>query len=470
MFKKEGNMEFIETVNGYINDFVWGVPCIILILAAGIIMTVCLKGIQFRNWGFLIRQTYVKAFTKKDEGGEGDISSFQAAMVSVSAVVGSGNIAGVATAIVLGGPGALFWMLVAALVGCATKFAEIALGIKYRKKMEDGSWAGGPMYYLSEGLHQKWLGTLFALFMIFAGFMISAVVDTNTMSAAINEQFGVNPMISGVIFMILTGIVIIGGITRIGEVCGLLSPLMAGAYLLCGILVIILNIGKLPMAIGQILALAFNPQAAGGGLAGASILMVMRYGFARGIFSNEAGIGTAAITHASAKVSTPGEQAVWGPLEVFVDTFIVCTISGLAVIMSGLWDTGIDGAALTMRAFDTLLPGHFGSYVVLGAEILFGFSCLISWYNYVEKAGDYLWGTRAKNILKILWLVFIVVGSYTTLGLAWDLADTANGLMIIPNAIGIILLSKQVIKMKEEFYDAELPKYEAEKKAKKASR
>jgi len=465
--RKGERMEFIETVNGYINDFVWGVPCIILIMAVGIIMTVCLKGIQFCNWGFMVKQTYVKAFTKKDEGGDGDISSFQAAMVSVSAVVGSGNIAGVATAIVLGGPGALFWMLVAALVGCATKFAEIALGIKYRKKMSDGSWAGGPMYYLSEGLHQKWLGTLFAIFMIFAGFMISAVVDTNTMSAAINEQFGVNPVVSGVIFMVLTGVVIIGGITRIGEVCGLLSPLMAGAYLLCGLLVIILNIGRLPMAIGQILSLAFNPQAAGGGLAGASILMVMRYGFARGIFSNEAGIGTAAITHASAKVSEPGEQAIWGPLEVFVDTFVVCTISGLAVIMSGLWDTGIDGAALTMRAFDTLLPGHFGSYVVLGAEILFGFSCLISWYNYVEKAGDYLWGTKAKNALKILWLVFILVGSYTTLGLAWDLADTANGLMIIPNAIGIILLSKEVIKIKEEYYGRELPKYLAEKAAKK---
>lgn len=457
-------MEFIATVNGYINDFVWGVPCIILIMVVGIVMTVRLKFIQFRNWGFLIRQTYVKAFKgEKDESEDGDITSFQAAMVSVSAVVGSGNIAGVATAIVLGGPGALFWTLVAALVGCATKFAEIALGLKYREKMSDGSWAGGPMYYLANGLHQKWLGSLFAILMIFAGFMISAVVDTNTMAAAIQEQFGVNPMISGIVFMILTGIVIFGGITRIGEVCGLLSPFMAGAYLLCGLLVIILNITKLPTAIVQIITLAFNPRAAGGGLAGASIMMVMRYGFARGIFSNEAGIGTAAITHASAKVNSPGEQAVWGPLEVFVDTFVVCTITGLAVVMSGLWDTGIDGAALTMRAFETLLPGTFGSYVVLFAEVLFGFSCLISWYNYVEKAGDFLWGSKAKQILKALWLVFILVGSATTLGLAWDLADTANGLMIIPNTIGILLLGKEIVKIKEEYYDTELEKYKAGK-------
>jgi len=437
-------------------------------MGVGLYLTIRLKGIQFRKWGFMIKQTYVKAFTTKDEASaDGDISSFQAAMVSVSAVVGSGNIAGVATAIVLGGPGALFWMIVAALVGMATKFAEIGLGIKYREKMPDGSWAGGPMYYLSRGLHQKWLGTLFAILMIFAGFMISAVVDTNTMAAALNEQFGLSPLIAGVIFMVLTAVVIFGGITRIGEVCGLLSPFMAGAYLVCGLLVIILNIGQLPSAIAQIFTLAFTPQAAGGGLAGASIATVMRYGLARGIFSNEAGVGTAAITHASAKVSSPGEQAIWGPLEVFVDTCIVCTISGLSIVMSGLWTSGLDGAALTMRAFDQLLPGNFGSYVVLAAAVLFGFSCLISWYNYVEKAGESIWGPKCKPVLKVLWLVFIMIGSYTTLGIAWDLADTANGLMIIPNLIGILLLGKEVVKIKDDYYSAELPKYEAEKQAKK---
>ncbi len=463
-------MELIGTINSYINDFVWGVPCIVLLMGVGLYLTIVLKGIQFRNWGFLIRQTYVKAFTQKDTAGDGDITSFQAAMISVSAVVGSGNIAGVATAIVLGGPGAMFWMTLAALVGMATKFAEIGLGIKYREKMPDGSWAGGPMYYLSKGLNQKWLGALFACFMIFAGFMISAVVDTNTMAAALNEQFGFNPLICGGFFAILTGVVIFGGITRIGEVCGLLSPFMAGAYLLCGLMVIVLNIGQLPSAISQIFTLAFNPQAAGGGFAGASVAMVMRYGLARGIFSNEAGVGTAAITHASAKVNSPGEQAVWGPLETFVDTFVVCTISGLTVVMSGLWDSGIDGAALTMRAFDAMLPGNWGSYVVLGAVMLFGFSCLISWYNYVEKAGVSLWGIKCKPILKILWLIFIMIGSYTTLGIAWDLADTANGLMIIPNLIGILLLSKEVVQIKDDFYSVALPADRIAREAKKASK
>lgn len=458
-------MELIGTINGYINDFVWGVPCIVLIMGVGLITTIRLKGMQFKNWGFMLKHTYIKAFSKEGRaaGGDGDITSFQAAMVSVSAVVGSGNIAGIATAIVLGGPGAMFWMIVAALVGMATKYAEIGLGVKYREKMPDGSWAGGPMYYIANGMKVKWLGTVFAVLMIFAGFMISAVVDTNTMAAALNEQFGLNPVIVGVIFVVLTGIVIFGGITRIGEVCGLLSPFMAGAYLLCGLFVIVSNIGQLPTAIVQVISGAFNPASVTGGAVG-SVFMCMRYGLARGIFSNEAGIGTAAITHASAKVNTPGEQAIWGPMEVFVDTIVVCSISGLTIVMSGLWNTGVDGAALTMRAFSAMLPGNWGSYVVLGAVILFGFSCLISWYNYVEKAGVSMWGPKCKSVLKILWLVFILIGSYTTLGIAWDLADTANGLLIIPNMIAILLLGKEIVKMKNDFYDEELPKYKAGKK------
>ncbi|MGI5906879.1 MAG: alanine/glycine:cation symporter family protein, partial [Candidatus Pararuminococcus gallinarum] len=294
-------MDTIAAINSAINNFVWGAPCIILIMGVGLFFTIRLKGIQFRNWGFMIKETYVKAFKKRDDkadsqGGEGEITSFQAAMASVSAVVGSGNIAGVATAIVMGGPGALFWMLVAALVGMATKYAEIGLGIKYREKASDGSYVGGPMYYLAKGLHAPWLGHIVAILVVFYSIVISAVVDTNTMTAALNETFGLNTMIGGVIFAVLTAIVIFGGITRIGEVCGLLSPIMAGAYLLCGLLVIVLNITKVPSAIATIVVSAFNPSAALGGAAGISILTVMRYGMARGIFSNEAGVGTAAIT------------------------------------------------------------------------------------------------------------------------------------------------------------------------------
>jgi len=464
-------METISAINGAINSFVWGAPAIILIMGVGLYLTIRLKGIQCKNWGFMIKKTYIEAFKKKDaQSGEGEITSFQAAMASVSAVVGSGNIAGVATAIVMGGPGALFWMLVAAFVGMATKYAEIALGVKYRVKEADGSFAGGPMYYIAKGLHAPWLGKIVSVLIIFFSLIISAVVDTNTMASALNESFGLNPVIGGVIFAVLTGVVVFGGIKRIGEVCGLLSPFMAGAYLLCGLLVIVLNITKVPAALGQIVAYAFNPQAAFGGAAGVTVMTVMRYGMARGIFSNEAGIGSAAITHASAKVNKPAEQAIWGPLEVFVDTFIVCTVSGLTIVLSGLWNSGVDGVALTMNAFRTLLPGNWGQYVVLGAAILFGFSCLITYFNYFEKGWISLFGPKGKFLTKIIWLAFIMIGAYSTLGFVWDLADTCNGIIIIPNLIALFIMAKEVVQMKDEYYAEELPKYKAEKAAKKAAK
>lgn len=465
-------MDFIMRINSIVNDFVWGAPCVILIMGVGLWLTIRLKGIQFRNWGFLISNTYKKAFKQakaEDAAGkkDGEVSSFQAAMMSVSAVVGSGNIAGVATAIVAGGPGALFWMIIAALVGMATKFAEIGLGVKYREKLPDGTFAGGPMYYIAKGLKSKWLGKLVAVLFLFFSIVISAVVDTNTMTGAMNEAFGLNPIVGGAIFAVLTGIVIFGGVKRIGEVCGALAPFMAGAYLLCGLLVVILNISQVPAAIGFIVKSAFNPTAAFGGAAGMTVMTVMRYGMARGIFSNEAGVGSAAVTHAAAKVSSPGEQAIWGPLEVFVDTFIVCTVSGLTIVLSGLWDSGLEGVALTMGAFNKLLPGNWGQYVVLAASILFGYSCLITYYNYLEKGWINLVGsTKGKLILRVLWLGFIMVGSYSTLGFVWDLADTCNGLIIIPNLIALLILTKQVIEIKDEYYGKAMPEYLAAKAAK----
>lgn len=461
-------MDVIATVNGAINDFVWGAPAIILIMGVGLFLTIRLKGVQFRNWGFLIKNTYVKAFkdAKKEasDAGEGEISSFQAAMASVSAVVGSGNIAGVATAIASGGPGALFWMIIAALVGMATKFAEIFLGVSYRKKVEDGSFVGGPMYYIGEGLNAKWLGKIVAVLFLFFSVVISAVVDTNTIAGAMEETCGVAPIITGIILAIVTAIVIFGGITRIGEVCGLLSPFMAGAYLFCGLLIIVLNITAVPAAIGTIVKAAFNPQSVLGGAAGIGVMQVMRYGMARGIFSNEAGVGSAAVTHSAAKVDNPMKQALWGPLEVFVDTIIVCTVTGLSIVLSGLWTTDLDGVALTMGAFRELLPGNWGHFVVLGASILFGFSCLITFYNYMEKGWIYLFGSKGKILVKIIWIIFIIIGSFSTLGIVWDLADTCNGIIIIPNLIALVVLSGKVVKAKNEFYEVEIPKYEAEKK------
>ena len=446
-------MEIIMQVNDFINGIVWGVPLLVLILATGLFYTIRLGFFQFARPGFLFRETIVKAFSKKDEGkpAAGELTSFQAAMTSVAAIVGSGNIAGVATAIVLGGPGALVWMLLAALIGMATKFAEVTLGIKYREVHNDGSVSGGAMYYLAKGLKQKWLGVLFSVLVIPYAFVISAVVDTNSIALALEDRWNVPTLATGIVLAVLTAIIIFGGLKRIGHVSAVLAPFMGGLYILGGIAIILLNITHVPAAIVLIVKSAFNPAAFTGGAVG-SIFVCMRYGIARGIYSNEAGLGTAAMVHSSAKVDHPVEQGVWGAVEVFLDTVLVCSVTGLTIVLSGLYTSGLDGSVLTMRAFDALLPGNVGGLICLAALVLFGFSCLISFYTYAERATEYIFGSSSKLVIKILWIVMIVVGSQTTLGFAWDLADTINGLMIIPNLIGILLLSNEVVKLKRDYF------------------
>lgn len=446
--------DLLIKINDFVNGIVWGVPILILIGAVGIYYTITLRGIQFTKFSSLFKGTIGKLFkkVKPSSSAKGDITSFQAAMTSVSAIVGSGNIAGVATAIVCGGPGALFWMIIAALIGMATKFAEIALGMKYREIQKDGSVEGGAMYYLAKGLKQKWLGILFSVLVIPFAFVISAVVDTNTIACTLQEQFGTKPIVTGIILAILVGIVVFGGIKRVGKVCEWLAPIMGAAYLIAGIAIIFVHINLIPSAIVEIVKGAFAPASITGGAVG-SIFICMRYGIARGMYSNEAGLGTAAMIHCGAKVDHPVEQAMWGPVEVFLDTIVVCTISALAIVMSGLWSTGeYEGAALTMRAFEKMLPGNIGGVICLGAIILFGFSCLISYYTYAQRAATYLFGPKSQYVIKVLWVVFIVIGSMTTLGFAWDLADTFNGLMIIPNLIGLLFLSKDVVKLYRDYY------------------
>ena len=447
-------MNTIVAINDWVNGVVWGVPMLVLIFATGVFFTVRLGFFQFRYPGFLFRQTIKKAFQKKDEEkpAPGELTSFQAAMTSVSAIVGSGNIAGVATAIVLGGPGALFWMIIAALFGGASKFAEIALGIKYRQINEDGSVRGGAMYYLAEGLHQKWLGTLFAILVIPFAFVISGVVDTNTIALTMQDHLNIPTIATGVILAIIVAIIVFGGLKRVGYVCALIAPFMGALYILAGLIIIIINIKLIPAAVVEIVRSAFNGASLAGGTAG-TVFMAMRSGVARGMYSNEAGLGTAAMVHSQAKVNDPAEQAVWGPIEVFLDTILVCTISALAIVMSGLWNTGeYDGASLTVAAFQKMLPGNIGMFICLASVILFGFSCLISYYTYAEQAAEYLFGEKSKLYVKIFWIVAILIGSQTTLGFVWDLADTFNGLMIIPNLIGILLLSKEVAKIKDNYF------------------
>ena len=461
-------MDTIYAINGAVNGFVWGVPIICLILFTGVYFTIRLGAPQFRHIGFLFSKTVKKAFSKKDDEDRrpGEVSSFQAAMISVSAIVGSGNIAGVATAVVMGGPGALFWMIIAAIIGMTSKFAEIALGIKYREVHPDGSVSGGAMYYIAKGLGQRWLGVIFSIIVIIVYFIIGAIVDTNTIALAVEAKFGLNPLICGIILAVTVAIVIFGGISRVGRVCELLSPFMAGAYILAGLAIIVINITDVPAAIVQIVKGAFAPEGITGGAVG-SVFVCMRYGLARGMFSNEAGMGTAAMVHSNAKVDEPCEQACWGPVEVFLDTVLVCSVSGISIVLSGLWDTGLDGAALTMAAFDKMLPAGIGSYVCLGAVILFGYSCLITVFNYAERAGEFVFGSGCKIVIRVLWIITIIIGSQTTLGFAWDLADTFNGIMVFINLISILLLSNQVVKMKKEYWSETLPIYKEAKKHKK---
>lgn len=450
--------EAIVNVNGAINDFVWGVPCLVLLIGTGLYFTIRLGFMQFRYPGFLFKETIVKAFKKKDDENKapGELTSFQAAMTSVGAIVGSGNIAGVATAIVMGGPGAVLWMLFAALVGMATKFAEVTLGIQYRELRKDGTVGGGAMYYLAKGLKQKWLGILFCILVIPYAFVISAVVDTNTIALAMENEFAVPTWVTGLILAVAAAIIIFGGIKRIGRASEIIAPFMGCAYILAGILVILLHLPQVPSAIVEIVKGAFNPSAVTGGAVG-SLFIAMRYGVARGVYSNEAGAGTAAMVHCGAKVDHPVEQGMWGAVEVFLDTALVCLVTSLTIVLSGLWNTGLDGAVLTMEAFEMMLPGKVGSYICLGAIILFGFTCLISFYTYAERAAVYIFGGKSRMAIRVLWVAMIFLGSQTTLGFAWDLADTFNGMMIIPNLVGVLLLSGQVVKLKKEYFCDHLP-------------
>ena len=450
-------MEIIMQINDTINGIVWGVPVLLLILGTGIFYTVRLGFLQFRHPVLLFKETILKAFRKKDSADRtpGEMTSFQAAMTSVGAIVGSGNIAGVATAIVLGGPGAIVWMMLAALFGMATKFSEVALGIRYREINKDGSIGGGAMYYLAKGLKQKWLGMLFSFLVIPYAIVISAVVDTNTISLTVNDWFNIPTGITGLILAVVTAVIIFGGISRVGKASEIIAPFMGGMYILAGLTVIVMHLPQVPVALGQIIRGAFDPQAVTGGAVG-SIFVAMRYGIARGIYSNEAGLGTAAMVHCGAKVDHPIEQAVWGAVEVFLDTVLVCTVTALTIVLSGLWNTGLDGAVLTMRAFEVMLPGTVGAWICLASIVLFGFTCLISFYTYAERAAVYIFGEKSKFVVKVIWVIMIFVGSQTTLGFAWDLADTINGLMIIPNLIGIILMSNEVVKLKNEYFGERL--------------
>ncbi len=445
-------MEAITNFIGMINGVVWGTPMLVMILGVGLFLTVGLRLMPILKLGTGFKLLWSGRIPDKDKNMKGEISPFNALMTSLSATIGTGNIAGVATAIFIGGPGALFWMWCTALVGMATKFAEAVLAVKYREVDDNGNHVGGPMYYIKNGLGAKWawLGTAFALFGSLAGFGIGNTVQANSVADALSSNFGVPNWVTGVVLMVLVGAVLMGGIKRIADVAGKLVPMMTVFYIAAGVAVLVVYASEIPAAIELILHSAFNPVAAQGGFAGAAVWAAIRFGVARGVFSNEAGLGSAPIAHAAAQTNNPVAQGLVAMLGTFIDTLIVCSITGLAIIVSGAWTSGENGAALTSFAFSHAFP--LGNYVVAIALTVFAFTTILGWSFYCEKCVQFLFGIKAIKPFRILWTIVVPLGAVSSLEFIWLLADTLNAMMAIPNLIALALLSPVVFGLTREYF------------------
>lgn len=444
-------MEIIAVVNGW----AWGPLMLALLLGTGLYLTLGLRFLPLRKLPAGIRLL----FRGTRGNGAGDISPFGALMTSLSATVGTGNIAGVATAIALGGPGALFWMWITALLGMAIKYGEALCAVNFRETDEQGHFSGGPMYYIKNGLHKRWhwLGVAFAIFGSLAGFGIANTVQSHSVSEVLQESFSVPPLVTGLTLMVLVAAVILGGIRRIAVVASWLVPLMAVAYVVMAMTVIVLNLSEVPGAINTIIGSALTPTAATGGFAGATVWAALRFGVARGIFSNEAGLGSAPIAHAAARTNQPVEQGMIAMLGTFIDTLLICTMTGLVIVIMDVWPTGISGAKLTSLAFSDALPG--GHYIVALGLCIFAFTTMIGWSFYGERCVVFLFGTPAILPFRIAWVLAIPVGTLMELELVWLVADTLNAFMALPNLIALILLAPLVFKLTKNYFES------AEKKA-----
>ncbi|WP_375177395.1 alanine/glycine:cation symporter family protein [Marinobacter mobilis] len=444
-------MEAIKNFVGDINALAWGPPMLVLILGVGLFLSIGLRFMPILRLGSGFKLMWQG---RSGAAEEGEIPPFQALMTALSATVGTGNIAGVATAVFLGGPGALFWMWLTALVGMATKYAEAVLAVRFREVDERGAHVGGPMYYIRNGLGAKWawLGVLFAIFGAIAGFGIGNTVQANSVADVLATNFNIAHWLSGVILMVLVGLVLIGGIRRIGHVASALVPLMAISYLIAGLVVLAINAAELPHALALVFEHAFSPIAAQGGFAGAALWAAIRFGVARGIFSNEAGLGSAPIAHAAAQTHNPVKQGMVAMLGTFIDTIIICTITGLVIISSGTWTSGAEGASLTSMAFSQALPG-IGNYIVAIALAIFAFTTILGWSFYGERCVEFLFGVKAIVPYRVLWVVAIYFGATSDLGFIWLLADTLNALMALPNLIALLLLSPVVFQLTREHFE-----------------
>ncbi|AFD00767.1 amino acid carrier protein (sodium:alanine symporter family) [Methanocella conradii HZ254] len=448
-----GVLELLESMIVTANGILWGAPLFIMILGVGLLLTIRLGGIQVRLFPMAILRL-TRSIHEKNDGREGDISPFQALSTALSGTMGIGNIAGVSTAIVLGGPGADFWMWMTAVIGMATKYAEAVLALKYRVRNADGTMAGGPMYYIEKGLKNRWLALAFAGCAAIATVGGGGMAQANSIANGISYQLGVDwamplPIIGqvsaigilvGLTLTLFTGLVIIGGIKRIGIVASWLIPFLSIFYVGGGMLVMLASYDRVPGAIGLIFQYAFSPYAVAGGALGYSVVEAIRYGVARGVFTNEAGLGSAPVAYAASKSRSPVDQGLLAMLEVFIDTLVTCSITAFAVLSSDMWDDGLTGTALTTEAFSRTL-GPAGAFIVLTSTILFGFSTIIGWSYYGEQYSAYIFGHRHKNGFKALYLISVFAGSVLGVRLVWEIADLFNGLMAIPNLVALAALS-----------------------------
>ena len=461
-------INLITEINSTINGFVWGIPMMVLILGVGVYLSVRCGFPQFTHFAHIMKNTIGKAF-EKTEKKEGAVSPFKAMCTALAASIGTGNIAGVSGAIAIGGPGAIFWMWISALLGMCTKFSEVTLAIKYRERNEKGDWVGGPMYYITNGLGKswKWLASIFAVFGALAAFGIGNMTQINTIASTVNTAIaGFLPttdaqkttiaMVISIICAIICAIVLIGGIQRLADVCALLVPVMAVIYIIGSIVVIRANITSLPTALSAIVVGAFNPSAVAGGLAGVGIKTAITKGVGRGIFSNEAGLGSAPIAHAAADVDHPVKQGIYGVFEVFMDTIVVCTMTALVVLLGVGVDNieyGTDiGANLTILGFESVFGQGLPGVAIAVCLTMFALSTVLTWALYGSRCVEYLFGYKASKVYQVIFCLFACMAGTVELKLAWDIADTLNGLMAIPNLIALALLSPVVVKLCKEYF------------------
>lgn len=445
-------VESLTKMMGDLSDFVWGPVTLALLLGTGFFLTFRLGGVQFKGLVHSLYLAFVKR--KEDDAQPGDITHFQALMTALAATVGTGNIAGVATAIAAGGPGAVFWMWMTALVGMATKYAEAVLAVRFRVINKRGEMSGGPMYYISAGLNLPWLGVLFAIFASVSAFGIGNMVQSNSVADAVRAQFHVPTWATGLVLAVCTGLVLLGGIRSIAKVAELLVPFMIGVYVLAALTVICLYFRSIPEIFLLVVTKAFTPQAAVGGFMGATVKEAMRYGIARGVFSNESGLGSSPIAAAAAKTKNPATQALVSMTQTFIDTIVVCSMTAFVILVSEEWQSGLTGAKLSMAAFSKSLPGTWGSLVVTIGLATFAYSTLLGWSYYGEKSVEYLLGEKAIVPYRVLYTALVFVGAVVQLNLVWSFADVMNGLMAWPNLIGLIGLSGIAAEETRRYFDA----------------